>query len=87
MTAKLEDLAEHRELRRRESGPPARGVAGPGKSARRCPICGAVAAGRYRPFCSPRCADIDLARWLNESYSVPGDPATGPVDSDQSEPE
>jgi hypothetical protein len=26
---------------------------------------------KYRPFCSPRCADIDLGRWFNGSYSVP----------------
>ena len=43
--------------------------AGPGR--RVCPICGKPAAERYRPFCSKRCGDIDLARWFNGSYSVP----------------
>ena len=38
---------------------------------RACPICGKPAAEKYRPFCSKRCADIDLGRWLNGSYSVP----------------
>ena len=38
----------------------------------RCPICGKVApVGKYRPFCSKRCADIDLGKWFNESYTVP----------------
>ena len=35
----------------------------------RCPICGKEApVGKYRPFCSKRCADIDLGNWFNESY-------------------
>ena len=38
-----------------------------------CPICGKDTAAQYRPFCSKRCADIDLARWLNGSYVIPGD--------------
>ena len=37
---------------------------------RRCPICGKPADSRHQPFCSTRCADIDLGRWLNESYRV-----------------
>nr|WP_319249589.1 DNA gyrase inhibitor YacG [uncultured Celeribacter sp.] len=36
-----------------------------------CPICGADAVKAYRPFCSKRCADIDLARWMNGAYAVP----------------
>ncbi|MCA0044110.1 DNA gyrase inhibitor YacG [Celeribacter litoreus] len=36
-----------------------------------CPICGEDAAQKYRPFCSKRCADIDLAKWMNGSYAVP----------------
>ncbi|AXT25282.1 DNA gyrase inhibitor YacG [Ruegeria sp. AD91A] len=36
-----------------------------------CPICGGETAQKFRPFCSRRCADIDLAKWLNGSYSVP----------------
>ncbi len=41
-----------------------------------CPICGKAVgeeAAKYRPFCSKRCADIDLGRWLNEDYRVKGD--------------
>jgi endogenous inhibitor of DNA gyrase (YacG/DUF329 family) len=36
-----------------------------------CPICGKPASGSRRPFCSPRCADIDLGRWLKGVYSIP----------------
>lgn len=42
-----------------------------------CPICGAPRSPRYRPFCSKRCADIDLGRWLTGGYVVPGDDAVG----------
>ena len=38
-----------------------------------CPICSKPTADRYTPFCSRRCADVDLARWLNGSYAVPSD--------------
>ncbi|MBK5945001.1 DNA gyrase inhibitor YacG [Rhodobacter veldkampii DSM 11550] len=38
-----------------------------------CPICGKPADPNYRPFCSRRCADIDLGRWLKGSYVIPGD--------------
>ena len=36
-----------------------------------CPICRKAVDAKYRPFCSKRCADIDLARWLNGSYAIP----------------
>ena len=42
--------------------------------ARACPICGKPALERYRPFCSKRCADIDLHRWLKGGYAIPGAP-------------
>jgi len=38
-----------------------------------CPICGKTTDAGYRPFCSRRCADIDLGRWLTGSYVIPGD--------------
>jgi len=41
-------------------------------SAPNCPTCGKPAAARYRPFCSKRCADVDLSRWLGGGYVVPG---------------
>ncbi|WP_027256602.1 DNA gyrase inhibitor YacG [Leisingera aquimarina] len=36
-----------------------------------CPICGGEAQKTHRPFCSKRCADIDLGKWLNGAYAVP----------------
>jgi len=36
-----------------------------------CPICGKPAALSYRPFCSKRCADVDLQRWLSGGYAIP----------------
>jgi endogenous inhibitor of DNA gyrase (YacG/DUF329 family) len=56
----------------------------PGTS-RRCPICGKPATPQHQPFCSARCADIDLGRWLKESYSVPSDepPEDTPSDEDR----
>ena len=37
----------------------------------KCPGCGERGHEKYQPFCSRRCADLDLAKWLNGSYSVP----------------
>lgn len=36
-----------------------------------CPTCGGPVTPRHRPFCSRRCADVDLHRWLGEVYRVP----------------
>ncbi len=38
-----------------------------------CPICGKPAEVRWRPFCSRRCADVDLGRWFAGVYRVPKD--------------
>ncbi|MEL6170298.1 MAG: DNA gyrase inhibitor YacG [Pseudomonadota bacterium] len=38
-----------------------------------CPICKSPSEAAYRPFCSKRCADIDLGRWMIERYRVPTD--------------
>ena len=37
-----------------------------------CPICGKPVAAEFRPFCSRRCNDVDLHRWLSGVYAVPG---------------
>jgi hypothetical protein len=37
----------------------------------RCPICGKPTLAPFRPFCSKRCADVDLNRWLKGIYAVP----------------
>ncbi|MEM9426429.1 MAG: DNA gyrase inhibitor YacG [Pseudomonadota bacterium] len=36
-----------------------------------CPVCGKPTEKSYRPFCSRRCANVDLGRWLNGSYAIP----------------
>lgn len=38
-----------------------------------CPICDKPTEPSYRPFCSKRCADVDLGRWLTGSYAVPAE--------------
>jgi hypothetical protein len=42
-------------------------------AARHCPICGKPAEEKFRPFCSKRCADVDLARWLKGVYAIPAE--------------
>jgi len=49
----------------------------------RCAICGKPAEHRYRPFCSKRCADIDLARWLGGGYVIAGGDTDADEDGDQ----
>ncbi len=39
----------------------------------KCPSCGRPTVRRYRPFCSERCAYLDLGRWLDGSYRIAGD--------------
>ena len=46
------------------------------KTAAACPICGKPVKAEFRPFCSKRCADVDLSRWFSGAYAVPGDPAS-----------
>ena len=42
--------------------------------AKPCPICGKPATEASTPFCSERCRDVDLNRWLSGSYAIPGKP-------------
>ena len=41
------------------------------QTAGRCPTCGRPRMPAFRPFCSARCRDVDLARWLRGDYAVP----------------
>jgi endogenous inhibitor of DNA gyrase (YacG/DUF329 family) len=62
------------------------------EAARPCPICGKPADARLRPFCSRRCANVDLNRWLSGVYAVPmkdaedEDGAPGPEQRREQEP-
>lgn len=38
-----------------------------------CPICAKDSDAKYRPFCSKRCADVDLGRWMGGNYAIPSD--------------
>jgi endogenous inhibitor of DNA gyrase (YacG/DUF329 family) len=44
----------------------------PFRPRRKCPICGRPATRESFPFCSRRCADVDLNRWLSGAYAIPG---------------
>ncbi len=48
---------------------------------RKCPICGQPAQQKWCPFCSKRCADIDLHRWLSGQYAIPGEERPAQPDS------
>jgi endogenous inhibitor of DNA gyrase (YacG/DUF329 family) len=37
----------------------------------KCPACGKPTVAEFRPFCSKRCADVDLHRWLSGAYAIP----------------
>ena len=43
----------------------------PNPTAKSCPICSKPAVEKFRPFCSRRCANVDLNRWLSGVYAVP----------------
>ena len=48
-----------------------------------CVICGKPRDPRYAPFCSKRCADVDLHRWLKGTYVIPGAAAATPDGEDE----
>jgi endogenous inhibitor of DNA gyrase (YacG/DUF329 family) len=56
-----------------------------------CPICRRPADPAYRPFCSKRCADVDLQRWLVGAYAIPAEAAdeeeSGPPVPDPDSPD
>ncbi len=45
-----------------------------------CPICRKPVDPAYRPFCSRRCADVDLGRWLTGRYVIPATEAEDEAD-------
>lgn len=38
----------------------------------RCPVCGKPRTADFKPFCSKRCTEVDLSRWLKGGYAIPG---------------
>ena len=52
-----------------------------------CPICGKPKEAKFTPFCSRRCAQIDLGRWLKGSYAIPGTETPEPPPRDEEKPE
>lgn len=50
------------------------------RTRRPCPLCQQPSAQKYHPFCSARCADVDLHRWLGGQYAIP---AVEPPDFDE----
>ena len=55
------------------------------RKAASCPVCGKPAAIEHRPFCSDRCARIDLGRWLKGGYRIPTEerPPAGQIPDDE----
>ena len=51
-------------------------------SPRKCPICGKPRSAEHDPFCSTRCKDRDLVRWLDDGYAAPGPPADRGAEND-----
>jgi len=51
-----------------------------------CPICSRPVDLNYRPFCSRRCADVDLSRWLRGTYAIPSEESAEPNDQVASVP-
>ena len=51
----------------------------------KCPICGKPESSERRPFCSKRCADVDLQRWLSDRYVLPGADDAGGLGGEEDE--
>jgi len=47
------------------------------KKAEKCPICSKKTVERFAPFCSKRCSDLDLGKWLGEGYRIPSQEVAG----------
>ena len=47
-----------------------------------CPLCGRAAVDRFAPFCSRRCAQIDLGRWISGTCVIAGESDGSPADND-----
>ena len=52
---------------------------------RKCVICGKAQDERYKPFCSKRCADVDLNRWFSGKYAIAAEEEDEPGNEAQGE--
>jgi hypothetical protein len=48
-------------------------MSAPRPEARKCALCGKPQDATFKPFCSKRCADVDLSRWLKGNYTIPAE--------------
>ena len=58
-------------------------MAQPSYPSKSCPICGKPAVEHSRPFCSPRCKDVDLNRWFKGAYAIPAVETDDPSDGQE----
>jgi uncharacterized protein len=52
-----------------------------------CPICSRPTVTKYRPFCSRRCADVDLGRWFSGAYAIAAEPVADEPDNGEKVPD
>jgi uncharacterized protein len=55
----------------------------PLRKRRPCPICKRKSTSEFHPFCSKRCADEDLSKWLGGNYAIPGATSLGTGSSNE----
>ena len=51
----------------------AKAAMSPPRPERKCALCGKPQSAAFKPFCSKRCADVDLAKWLGGRYAIAGE--------------
>ena len=81
MSAKIINIHEHQKQKEAQKDKMGENIK-KSKKATPCPQCGADAVKPHSPFCSRRCAQIDLGRWLNEDYRIPAHEAMDDSDVD-----
>jgi uncharacterized protein len=57
------------------------------KPRRPCPICKKPSQPKFHPFCSNRCAQVDLGKWLGGTYAIPAVEGPDRVDDKDAEDE
>lgn len=54
---------------------------------RKCAVCGKPQDAKFKPFCSKRCADVDLFRWLKGGYAIPAEERVSDAEAGEDEDE